>query len=130
MAHALPNCWRPLAFLVRDNDRLYGRCFRDQVRRLGLDDRPTQLASPWQNGHAERLIGSIRRECLDHMIILNAAHLRRVLQDYADYYNFDRTHLALGKDSPLPRPIEARGSIISRPVLGSLHRRYARVPPK
>lgn len=93
---------------------------------MGLDDRPTQIASPWQNGHAERLIGSIRRECLDHVIIVNAAHLRRVLSEYADYYNEDRTHLALTKDAPLGRRIEARGRIVSRPVLGGLHRRYGR----
>lgn len=114
------------AILVRDNDRLYGRVFRDQIRALGLDDRPTQPASPWQNGHVERLIGSIRRECLDHVIIFNAAHLRRVLKDYAAYYNADRTHLALCKDSPLRRRVEGQGRIVSRPVLGGLHRRYGR----
>jgi putative transposase len=86
--------------------------------------------SPWQNGHVERLIGSIRRECLDHMIILSAGHLRRVRADYARYYNFDRTHLALGKDSPIPRPIEPIGRIISHPILGGLHHRYSRMPPK
>jgi hypothetical protein len=74
----------------------------------------------------ERLIGSIRRECLDHMIILNARHLRRVLGAYANYYDNDRTHLALGKDSPAGRPTEAAGEIGSRPVLGGLHRRYGR----
>ncbi len=118
------------AFLVRDNDGLYGRAFRQQVRALGLDDRPTMPASPWQNGHVERLIGSIRRECLDHVIIFNEAHLRRVLRTYANYYNADRTHLALGKDAPLGRPIERAGAIVSRPVLAGLHRRYARIPPK
>jgi transposase InsO family protein len=115
-----------LKLLIRDNDRLYGQCFRTQVRALGLDDRPTQPASPWQNGHVERLIGSIRRECLDHMVILNAAHLRRVLNVYADYYNQDRTHLALGKDCPSSRPIERVGAIRKKAVLGGLHHRYAR----
>jgi len=81
---------------------------------------------PWQNGHAERLIGSIRHECLDHLIIVNTAHLRRVLSDYAAYYNADRTHLALAKDTPLGRGVEARGRITSRPVLCGLHRRYGR----
>lgn len=118
------------AFLVRDNDGLYGADFREQVRALGLDDRPTAPASPWQNGHVERLIGSICRECLDHCLILNAAHLRRLLQRYADYYNCDRTHLALDKDSPLVRPVQRRGRIYSHPILGGLHRRYARIPPK
>lgn len=116
--------------LVRDNDRLYGAVFRRRLRAMGVRDHPTQLRSPWQNGHVERLIGSIRRECLNHQIILNAAHLRRVLQDYAQYYNFDRTHLALGKDSPFGRPVEVSGRITSRRVVGSLHRRYIRIPPK
>ncbi|MBY0567935.1 MAG: transposase [Hyphomonadaceae bacterium] len=93
-------------------------------------DHPTQPRSPWQNGHVERLIGSIRRGCLDHRIILNAAHLRRVLWDYAEYYNADRTHLALGKDSPLGRPVEASGHITSRRVVGGLHCRDTRIPPK
>jgi len=79
-----------------------------------------------KNGHAERLIGSIRRECLDHVIIVSAAHLRRVLSEYADFYNADRTHLALEKDSPLRRRVETRGRIVSRRVLGGLHRRYGR----
>ena len=74
-----------------------------------------------------RLIGSIRRECLDHVIILNAAHLRRVLQAYAVYYNADRTHLALDKDAPHSRPVERTGRIISHPILGGLHRRYRRI---
>lgn len=104
--------------------------FRRRLRALGIRDHPTAPHSPWQNGHAERLIGSIRRECLDHVIVLNAAHLRRVLREYAEYYNNDRTHLALGKDAPWPRPIEREGAIISRPVLGGLHRRYARIQRK
>lgn len=123
-AHSTPD------ILVRDNDRLYGQCFQQRVRSLGLDDRPTQLASPWQNGHVERLIGSIRRECLDHMVIFNEQHLRRVLEQYADYYNNDRTHVALGKDSPLPRAEERFGPLTSRPILNGLHHRYARIPPK
>ena len=97
---------------------------------MGIRDHPTTPHSPWQNGHVERLIGSIRRECLDHKIIYNAAHLRRVLQAYAHYYNNDRTHLALEKDAPNPRPIEAIGEIVSRPVLGGLHHRYERILPK
>lgn len=130
IAHALGNASIEAPILVRDNDRLYGAVFRRQLRAIGGRDHPTQPHSPWQNGHVERLIGSIRRECLDHQIILNAAHLRRVLQDYAEYYNSDRTHLALGKDSPIARPVEPHGRIISRSVLGGLHRRYDRVRPK
>ncbi|MGQ0531663.1 MAG: integrase core domain-containing protein [Caulobacteraceae bacterium] len=117
-------------FLVRDNDGLYGAHFRQALRTLGVTDRPTQPHSPWQNGHVERLIGSIRRECLDHVIVWNAAHLRRVLQKYADYYNNHRTHLALGKDSPRPRAVERTGRVIAEPILGGLHRRYRRTPEK
>lgn len=114
------------AFLVRDNDGAYGRVFRRRIYAMGIRDHPTIPHSPWLNGHVERLIGSIRRECLDHLIILDVDHLRRVLRTYADYYNNDRTHLALGKDSPLSRAVEVRGAIVSRPVLGGLHRRYSR----
>jgi putative transposase len=117
-------------FLIRDNDGAHGVAFREQLRLLGIDDRPTKPASPWQNGHVERLIVSIRRECLYHQIIWNAAQLRRVLKAYADYYNSDRTHLALEKDAPLSRPIERHGRIASRRVLGGLHRRYSRTRRK
>lgn len=97
---------------------------------MGIRDRPITPHSPWQNGYVERVIGSIRRECLDHVIVLNAAHLRRVLRAYADYYNNDRTHLGLEKDAPNFRPIEVDGRIVSRPILGGLHRRYSRIPTK
>lgn len=93
---------------------------------MGIRDRPTATRSPWQNGYAERLIGSIRRECLDHVIVLGEAHLRRVLRDYAAYYNDLRTHLSLAKDAPSGRGIQLTGSIIRRPVLGGLHHHYAR----
>jgi transposase InsO family protein len=116
--------------LVRDNDGAYGAVFRRQLRAMGVRDSPTEPHSPWQNGHVERLIGSIRRECPDHHIILNARHLRRVLWRYGEYYNTDRTHLALGKDAPHSRLIERRGRIVSRPILGGLHRRYARIDGK
>ncbi len=117
-------------FLVRDNDGAYGAAFRKRLWAMGIRDRPTQAHSPWQNGHAERLIGSIRRECLDHLIVVNAAHFRRVLRDYADYYNNDRPHLALGKDAPNSRAVECDGTIVSRPILGGLHHRYERRLPK
>ena len=113
--------------LIRDNDGAYGVVFRRRVRAMGIRDRPTPPRSPWMNGHVERLISSIRRECLDHQIIFSAAHLRRVLRAYADYYNNDRTHLALAKDCPHPRPIEAEGKVVSTPVQGGLHHRYRRV---
>lgn len=94
---------------------------------MGIRDRPTMPRSPWQNGYVERLIGSIRRECLDHVIVLSAGHLRRVLNRYAEYYNNDRTHLGLEKDAPNFRPVEAAGEIVSEPVLGGLHHRYRRI---
>ena len=117
-------------YLVRDNDGAFGLVFRRRLRAMGIRDRPTAPHSPWQNGHVERLIGSIRRECLDHVIIFHADHLRRVLRDYADYYNNHRTHLALAKDTPNFRPVEIDGGIIAQPVLGGLHRRYRRNPER
>jgi transposase InsO family protein len=113
-------------FLVRDNDGAYGVEFRRRLRAMGIRDRPTMPHSPWQNGHVERLIGSIRRECLDHLIIANAAHLRCVLRAYTSYNNESRTHLALDKDSPNGRAAESFGAISSQPLLGGLHRRYSR----
>lgn len=120
----------PCAYLLRDNDGAYGHRFRWRLKAMGIRDRPITPYSPWQNGYVERLIGSIRRECLDHHIVLDAAHLRRLLREYADYYNSDRTHLGLEKDSPNGRVIEADGKVVSRPVLGGLHHRYSREPIK
>ncbi len=94
---------------------------------MGIRDRPTALRSPWQNAYIERLIGSIRRECLDHLIVFNEVHLRRIMKRYADYYNQSRTHLALNKNSPSNRPIERRGIINPLPILGGLHHRYCRI---
>jgi transposase InsO family protein len=114
-------------YLVRDNDRAFGVAFRARVRAMGIRDRPTSFRSPWQNGHVERLIGSIRRECTDHLIVFNAEHLRRILARYAEYYNEARTHISLGKDAPCRRPIERFGDIVAQPILGGLHHRYARI---
>jgi transposase InsO family protein len=125
IAHALPPDRRP-AFLVRDNDGAYGKAFCRELELMGIIDKPIRPHSPWQNGHVERLIGSIRRECLNHMIILNASHLQRILREYADYYNQDRTHLSLGKDAPVHRPVECHGKLKSRNILGGLHHRYYR----
>ena len=94
---------------------------------MGIRDRPIAPRSPWQNGHVERLIGSIRRECLDHVLILGEAHLRQVLRAYADYYNRIRTHLSLEKDAPLGRPVQVAGSIRAIPLLGGLHHEYVRM---
>jgi Integrase core domain len=97
------------------------------LRLVGIRDRPTAPASPWQNGFAERLIGSIRRECLDHIIVLGEAHLRRILKSYADYYNGVRTHRSLNKDAPDSRLVQRAGVIRSRSILGGLHHHYGRI---
>jgi Integrase core domain len=94
---------------------------------IGIRDKPTAPASPWQNGFAERLIGSIRRECMDHIIVLGETHLRRILNSYADYYNCVRTHRSLNKDAPVSRPVQRTGVISSGAILGGLHHHYARV---
>ena len=94
---------------------------------LGIRDRPIAPASPWQNAYVERLIGSVRRECIDHVIILGEAHLRRIMSRYASYYNQARTHRALGKDAPISRPVQPFGRIITEPMIAGLHHRYARV---
>src|SRR6266568_502017 len=114
-------------YLIRDNDRAFGGAFKARVRAMGIRDRPTAFRSPWQNGHVERLIGSVRRECTDHTLVFNAEHLRRILAKYASYYNEARTHVALGKDTPCRRPIERFGDIVAYPILGGLHHRYARI---
>jgi transposase InsO family protein len=114
-------------YLIRDRDRIYGAIVKCRMRAMGIRDRPTVPASPWQNGFAERLIGSIRRECVDHLIVLGEAHLRRILQTYARYYNDIRTHRSLDKDAPVSRPVQRTGIISSRPILGGLHHHYVRI---
>jgi transposase InsO family protein len=114
-------------YLIRDRDRIYGGVVTRRLRAMGIRDKPTAPASPWQNGFAERLIGSIRRECVDHIIVLGETHLRRVLNSYADYYNCVRTHRSLNKDAPVSRPVQRTGVISSGAILGGLHHHYARV---
>jgi transposase InsO family protein len=94
---------------------------------MGIRDKPIAPGSPWQNGYVERLIGTIRRECLDHMIVFGEAHLRRILGKYAAYYNESRIHRSLDKDAPFHRVIEQVGAITSQPVLGGLHHQYCRI---
>src|SRR5437899_3231876 len=113
-------------YMIRDRDRIYGAVVTRRLRAMGIRDKPTALASPWQNGFAERLIGSIRRECVDHMIVLGEVHLRQILQSYARYYNDLRTHRSLDKDAPVSRQIQRIGSIKSHAILGGLHHHYAR----
>ena len=98
-----------------------------RVRAMGIRDHPTAPRSPWQNGHVERLIGSIRRECLDHVIVFGEADLRRILKTYASYYNRIRTHLSLDKDAPAFRRERLVGSVAGIPLFGGLHHRYVRV---
>src|SRR6266702_1519087 len=105
-------------YLIRDRDRAYGTMVTRRLRAMGIRDKPTAPASPWQNGFAERLIGSIRRECVDHILVLSEAHLRRILKAYARYYNDIRTHWSLDKDAPLSRPVQRTGIINSHAVLG------------
>jgi transposase InsO family protein len=114
-------------YLIRDRDRIYGTIVSRRLHAMGIRDKPIAPASPWQNGFAERLIGSIRRECLDHLVVLSEAHLRRILQAYARYYNKIRTHRSLDKDAPISRPVQRIGNITSHALLGGLHRQYVRV---
>ena len=113
-------------YLIRDRDGSYGQAVTKRLAAMGIRDHPTAPRSPWQNGHAERLIGSIRRECLDHAVVLGEAHLRRILAAYAGYYNDFRTHLSLGKDSPGHRPIQRFGQLAAQSILGRLHHQYCR----
>ena len=113
--------------LIRDRDRICGAIVTRRLRAMGIRDRPTASASPWQNGFAERLIGSIRRECVDHFIVSGEAHLRRTLRAYAHYYNDIRTHRSLDKDAPVSRPVQRTGTTRSHAILGGLYRHYVRV---
>ena len=113
--------------MIRDRDAIYGNAVIRRLRAMGIRDRPTAPRSPWQNGYVERLIGSIRRECLDHVIVSGEAHLRQILRACMSYYNEARTHLSLGKDTPTHRPIQRFGRIMSAPILGGLHHQYCRI---
>ncbi|SIO52253.1 Integrase core domain-containing protein [Bradyrhizobium erythrophlei] len=114
-------------YLIRDRDRIYGSVVTRRLRAMGIRDKPTATGSPWQNGFAERLIGSIRRECLDHVVIWSEAHFRRILKSYAGYYNEIRTHRSLDKDAPVSRSVHRTGIIVSHPILGGLHHHYGRI---
>ena len=114
-------------YLVRDNDGAYGHVFMRRVSAMGIRDRPISPGSPWQNGYTERLIGSVRRECLDRVLIFGEAHLRQILTMYASYYNETRTHLSLDKDAPLPRAVQRCGTIVATPILSGLHHQYVRI---
>jgi putative transposase len=115
-------------YLLRDRDRIYGGSFRQRIRNMGIDEVIIAPKSPWQNPYVERFIGSIRRECLDHVIVLGERHLQRLLQQYLHYYHGWRTHLSLAMDCPVPRPIHPpeQGRVIAVPEVGGLHHHYER----
>jgi transposase InsO family protein len=115
-------------WLLRDRDAIYGDVFRRRVGGMGISEVVSAPSSPWQNPYVERLIGSVRRECLDHVIILGQAHLRRVLAAYLSYYHGARTHLSLEKDAPAPRRIQTptEGRVVAFSEVGGLHHRYER----
>jgi len=115
-------------YLLRDRDAIYGAHFRTRIKGMGIKEVLTAPQSPWQNPYAERVIGSVRRELLDHVIVFGEGHLKRLLKDYFAYYHDDRTHLSLDKDAPNHRPAQAvldgDGTIVALPRLGGLHHRY------
>ncbi len=115
-------------FLLHDRDSIYGRHFRQRVDGMGIEQVVTAYCSSWQNAYVERLNGSIRRECIDHVIVLNENHLRKILRSYFEYYNNDRTHLGIGKEIPIGRQVSERQSssakLIEFPRVGGLHHRY------
>jgi transposase InsO family protein len=114
-------------YLIRDRDGLYSAVVTRRIRSMGIRNKPIAPGSPWQNAYAERLIGTIRRECLNHVIVLGERHLRGLLAKYGAYYNKNRIHRSLDKDSPFHRAIERVGLITSQPLLGGLHHQYCRI---
>ena len=127
IVEAFPSDSEP-RFLHRDRDSIYGHAFRRKLRALGIEEVVSARKSPWQNPFVERVIGTIRRECTDHIVPLGERHLLRVLREFVDdYYNPTRCHQALDGDAPTPRPVELRGDVVvSQPILGGLHHRYRR----
>jgi len=127
MAEALPWDTAP-RYLLHDHDSIYRGPFHQRVRGMGVREVLTAPSSPWQNPYAERLIGSIRRECLDHLIVFNESSLRRTLKSYFGYYHGARTHLSLEKDAPETRPVQPPelGAVVELPEVGGLHHRYQR----
>jgi transposase InsO family protein len=115
-------------FLIRDHDGIYGQDFRERMKHLGIEEVIIAYRSPWQSPYVERLIGSIRRECLDHVIVFSEGHLRRILTSFFAYYHEARTHLSLDRNAPVPREVEppTMGKVIAIPQVGGLHHRYTR----
>jgi putative transposase len=115
-------------FLLRDRDRVYGSAFQERVESMGIEEVISAPRSPWQNAFVERVIGSIRRECLDHVIVLNERHLSRLLGDYLEHYHRWRCHRSLAMDCPLPRPVHGPelGQVVEVEEAGGLYRHYER----
>jgi putative transposase len=115
-------------YLLRDRDAIFGADFRSEATDMGIQEILSTPRSPWQRAYVERVIGSIRRECLDHVLVFHETSLRRILRSYLDYYHRSRTHLSLGKDSPEPRSVqpEPMGRVVALPQVGGLHHRYER----
>ncbi len=115
-------------YLLRDRDKIFGDEFTQQVRELGIQEVLSAPHSPWQRAYVERVIGTIRRECLDHVIVFGETSLRRTLRSYLEYYHGSRTHLALAKDAPEPRPVQPPnlGRVVTLPQVGGLHHPYER----
>jgi transposase InsO family protein len=115
-------------YLLRDRDGIYGHEFTSRVDHMGIKEVKTAPRSPWQNPYVERVIGTLRRDCIDHVIVFNENHLRRLHRRYLPYYHGCRTHLSLEKDAPEPRPVETpdQGNVVEIPMVGGLHHRYSR----
>ena len=115
-------------YMIRDRDSKYGDYFTKRVEGMGIDEVLIAPHAPWQNPYCERMVGSIRQDCLDHLIVLNEAHLKRIMCSYLDYYHNSRTHLSLDRNSPIPRDVEppSQGKVIAIPHVGGLHHRYTR----
>ena len=113
-------------YLIRDRDKKYGNLFSEGINNFGIKQIITAYRSTWQNGYVERVIGSIKRECLDHVIVLNENHLRNILDDYVSYYNKYRPHLGINKDSPEGRQVQSEGTIYKVPAVNGLHHIYFR----
>ena len=116
-------------YLIRDRDSIYGKHFQNRIKNMDINEVIISYRSPWQNPYVERITGSIRRECLDHIIVLNEKHLRSVLKEYKQYYNSIQPHLSLKRNSPIPRKAESckeGGAVMSIPILGGLHHFYSR----
>ena len=128
IVEAFPDDTAP-RFMIRDRDGIFGDQFRRRIQGLGIEEILAAPRSPWQNPYAERLVGSVRRECLDHVIVLGERHLHGILKSYFAYYHRSRTHLSLRKDTPDPRQAHppSMGEIVARPEVGGLHHRYERL---